>query len=251
MQGSLECASCGRDVSDLHDARTAGLRVYCTRRCYLLHAHTRPVPSWGKEHADAWADPWVDLSTLDFTELVGVVLNLCLLDFARARRDVELARLRMTDEGHLNDARDRLAGALQLTERIREAPAYFEATPAVIESYRAERNSGLTEGRFGLDLFRIPSDPLVRPFVVAVCVAILGMQPTDAAKLISDVDHHGAQIVLEHVSHQDAENLKEALERFGFSVSIIETSAPAVIAEAPATRAIAADVRREASRQEP
>ena len=75
--------------------------------------------------------------------------------------------------------------------------------------------------------------------------------PRTAAKLISDVDHHGAQVVLEHVSHQDAENLKEALERFGFSVSIIETSAPAVIAEAPPARAIAADVRREASRQEP
>jgi hypothetical protein len=251
MRASLECASCGRDVSELHDARTGGLRVYCTRRCYLLHSHTRPVPSWGKEHADAWADPWIDLSTLDFEELVGVVLNLCLLDFARARRDVELARLRMTDEGHLNDARDRLAAARQLTERIREAPAYYEATPDVIETYRAERRAGLTEGRFGLDLFRIPSDPQVRPFVVAVCVATLGMHPTDAAKLISEVDHNGAQVVLEHVSHQDAENLKEALEKFGFSVSIIETAAPAVATEAPPTRAIAADVRREASRQEP
>jgi hypothetical protein len=251
MQGSLECASCGRDVSDLHDARTAGLRVYCTRRCYLLHSHTRPVPSWGKEHADTWADPWVELSALEFEELVGVVLNLCLLDFARARRDVELARLRMTDAGHLNDARDRLAAALQLTERIREAPAYYEATPDVIAAYRAERRAGLVEGRFGLDLFRIPSDPQIRPFVVPVCVAILGMHPTDAAKLISEVDHNGAQIVLEHVSHQDAENLKEALERFGFSVSIIETATPAVIAEAPQARAIATEARREASRQEP
>ncbi len=206
MQASLECARCGRDVSELHDARTAGLRVYCTRRCYLLHSHPRPVPSWGKEHADAWADPWIDLSTLDFTELVGVVLNLCLLDFARARQDVELARLRMTDEGHLNDARDRLAAARQLTERIREAPAYYEATAEVIDAYRADRYAGLTEGRFGLDLFRIPSDPQVRPFVAWRSVSpFSGCIPLEAAaKLISDVDHHGAQIVLEHVSHQDA-----------------------------------------------
>jgi hypothetical protein len=249
MQGSLVCESCGRDVSDLTDARTAGLRVYCTRRCYLLHSHTRAVPSWGKEHADAWGDPWLDLSTLGFAELVGVVTHLCLLDFARARRDVELGRLRPADEGHLNDALDRLAAARQLIERIREAPAYYEATAADIDAYRAERRADQLEGPFDVDVMRVPLDPQVRPFMAAVCVAFLALHPLEAPKLISEIDSLGTQAVLEQVSHQDAENLKEALERFGFAVSIRE-EAPAIRAEPTQARAIAADVRREASRQD-
>ena len=249
MLGSLECASCGRDVSDLTDARTAGLRVYCTRRCYLLHSHTRAVPSWGKEHADAWADPWLDLSTLDFAELVGVVMQLCLLDFARARRDVELGRLRPADEGHLNDALDRLAAARQLIERIREAPAYYEVSTEDMDAYRVKRRGGLAEGRFDVDVMRVPLDPQVRPFVAAVCVAFLAMHPLDAPKLISEIDNLGSQPVLEQVSHQDAENLKEALERFGFAVSVREGT-PTIRAEGTQARAIAADVRREASRQD-
>jgi hypothetical protein len=249
MRGSLECESCGRDVSDLTDARTAGLRVYCTRRCYLLHSHTRAVPSFGKEHADAWADPWLDLSTLDFAELVGVVMQLCLLDFARARRDVELGRLRATEGGHVNDALDRLAAARQLVERIREAPAYDDVTAEDLEAYRADRHAGLIEGSFDVDVMRVPADPQIRPFMAAVCVAFLAMHPVDAPKLISEINTLGTQPVLEQVSHEDAENLKEALERFGFAVSIRE-EAPSVRAEGAQARAIAADARREASRQD-
>ncbi len=53
------------------------------------------------------------------------------------------------DEGHLNDALDRLAAARQLIERIREAPAYFEVTTEDIG-----RLPGQAAGRAGRGRFR-------------------------------------------------------------------------------------------------
>ena len=251
MGGHLECANCGRDVGELEDARTAGLRVFCCRRCYVFSSRTREVPPWGKEHAVEWADPWEDLSHLPFAELVGRILNLCLLDFARARKDLEMSRLRGSEGGGENGALDRLAAARQLTERIREAPAYYEVSPAELESYRAARHDSLATGDYALELVRVPGDSLARPFVPAVCVALLAVHPLEAAELISDVDRLGPRVVIEHISHREAENLNEALERFGFTMNIRESptgQAPHEIA-AP-QRAIAADVRREAARQD-
>src|SRR5579872_3110342 len=150
MDGHLECANCGRDVSELEDARTAGLRVFCCRRCYVFSSRTREVPAWGREYAAAWADPWEDLSALPFSELVEV-LNLCLLDFARARKDMEMSRFRGPELGGQNGALDRLAAARQLTERIREVPAYYDVTAADLEAYRVKRLGGMTRGDFDLE----------------------------------------------------------------------------------------------------
>jgi hypothetical protein len=249
MEGHLECANCGRDVSELDDARTAGLRVFCCRRCYVFSSRTREVPPWGREHAEAWADPWEDLSGLPFAELVGNILNLCLLDFARARKDLEMSRLRGSEGGGQSSALDRLAAARQLTERIREAPGYYEASPAEIQAYRAERLGGLAEGEYDVELVRIPGDSLTRPFAPAVCVALLAVNPSEASELISNVDRVGAQVVIEHVSHQEAESLEQALERFGFTMNIRESpSEPALQEPESLQRAIAVDARREAAR---
>jgi hypothetical protein len=253
VEGHLECANCGRDVSEVEDARTSGLRVFCCRRCYVFSSRTREVPPWGREHAVAWADPWEDLSSLSFAELLEI-LHLCLLDFARARKDLEMSRLRGAEGGGQNGALDRLAAARQLTERIREAPAYYDVSPADLEAYGAERRNGMAGGAYDVELVRVPGDSLNRPFVPAVCVAFLAVHPLHAPELVARVDQLGPQVVLEHVSHQDAENLGEALERFGFTTTIQES--PALPADAPPARAdaplraIAADVRREASRQD-
>lgn len=248
--GHLECANCGRDVSEVDDARTAGLRVYCCRRCFVFSSRTQEVPPWGREHAVAWADPWEDLSGLSFGELVGI-LHLCLLDFARARKDVEMSRLRGSEGGGQAGALDRLAAARQLTERIREVPAYYEVSPAELGAYRAERRDGLAEGNFDVDLVRVPGDSLARPFVPAACVAFLAVHPLAATELISNVDHHGPQVVLEYVSAQDADNLTEAMERFGITMNTRERPAGLAPREVAAPqKAIAADVRREAARQD-
>jgi hypothetical protein len=251
MEGHLECANCGRDVSELEDARTAGLRVFCCRRCYVFSSRTREVPPWGREHAEAWADPWEDLSGLPFAELVGDILSLCLLDFARARKDLEMSRLRGSEAGGQSSALDRLAAARQLTERIREAPGYYEASPADIQAYRAERLGSLAEGDYDVELVRVPGDSLTRPFVPAVCVTSLAVNPLEAPELISNVDRVGSQVVLEHVSHEEAVNLERALERFGFTVNIRESpSALAPREPGPPQRAIATDARREAARHD-
>jgi hypothetical protein len=260
MEAHLECANCGRDVSEVEDARTAGLRVFCCRRCYVFSSRTREVPPWGKEHAVAWADPWEDLSHLSFAELVEI-LNLGLLDFARARKDVEMSRFRGADGSGQNDALDRLAAARQLTERIREVPAYYEVSPADLTAYRAERHGGLASGAYDVEIVRVPGDTLARPFVPAVCVAFLAVHPVEAPQLVADVDQHGPQVVLEGVSHQDAENLSEALERFGITTNIRESSGRGTTSRdgtsdvAPhetgsPQKAIAADVRREAAQHD-
>jgi hypothetical protein len=212
----------------------------------------REVPPWGKEHAVAWADPWEDFSSLSFSELVEI-LHLCLLDFARARKDLQMSQLRGS-EGGGHGALDRLAGARQLTERIREAPGYYEVSAPDLEAYAAERRSGMAAGAYDLDLVRVPGDSLARPFVPAVCVAFLAVHPLQAAELVARVDRLGPQVVLERVSHQDAENLGEALEPFGFTTNIREAlgrpvEAPPAHEDVP-VRAIAADVRREASRRD-
>jgi hypothetical protein len=211
------------------------------------------VPPWGKEHAVAWADPWEDLSNLSFAELVEI-LHLCLLDFARARKDLEMSRLRGSEGGGQNDALDRLAAARQLTERIREVPAYSEVSPADLEAYRSERRNGTADGTYDVELVRVPGDSLARPFVPAVCVTFLAVHPLQASELVAGVDQLGPQVVLERVSHRDAENLGEALERFGFTTNIRESPGgpahDAAAREDVPVRAIAADVRREASRQD-
>ena len=255
VEGHLECANCGRDVSEVEDARTSGLRVFCCRRCYVFSSRTREVPPWGREHAVEWADPWEDLSNLSFAELLEI-LHLCLLDFARARKDLEMSRLRGSEGGGQNGALDRLAAARQLTERIREAPAYYDVSPADLETYAGERRNGMAGGAYDLELVRVPGDSLARPFVPAVCVAFLAVHPLQAPELVARVDQLGPQVVLERVSHQDAENLGEALERFGFTTNIGESpglpaEVPTPVREDAPLRAIAADVRREASRQEP
>lgn len=248
--GHLECANCGRDVSDVDDARTAGLRVYCCRRCFVFSSRTQEVPPWGKEHAFAWADPWEDLSSLSFGELVGI-LHLCLLDFARARKDVGMSRLRGSEGGGETGALDRLAAARQLTERIREVPAYYEVSPADLEAYRAERRDGLADGDYDVELVRVPGDSLARPFVPSVCVAFLGVHPLQATELISNVDRLGPQVVLEHVGAQDADNLTDAMERFGITMNTRENPAGLAPREAATPqKAIAADVRREAVRHD-
>ena len=224
MEGHLECANCGRDVSEVEDARTSGLRVFCCRRCYVFSSRTREVPPWGKEHAVEWADPWEDLSDLSFAELAEI-LHLCLLDFARARKDVQMSQLRGSEGGGQNGALDRLAAARQLTERIREAPGYYEVSAADLDAYGADRRNGVAAGAYDLELVRVPGDSLARPFVPAVCVAFLAVHPLQAPELVSRVDQLGPQAVLERVSHQDAENLGEALERFGFTTNIREAPA--------------------------
>ena len=241
-------------MSEVEDARTSGLRVFCCRRCYVFSSRTREVPPWGKEHAVAWADPWEDLSSLSFAELTEI-LHLCLLDFARARKDVEMSRLRGSEGGGENDALDRLAAARQLTERIREAPAYFDVMPADLDDFRAERRRGMADGADDVELVRVPGDSLGRPFVPAVCVVFLAVHPLSAPELIARVDQLGPQTVLERVSHHDAENLVEALERFGFTMNIRESPAGLAAGE-PAPRegaplkAIAVDARREAARHD-
>ena len=252
--GHLECANCGRDVSEVEDARTSGLRVFCCRRCFVFSSRTREVPPWGKEHAVAWADPWEDLSSLSFAELAEI-LHLCLLDFARARKDVEMSRLRGSEGGGQSGALDRLAAARQLTERVREVPAYYDVSPAELAAYGAKRRHGVVDGGHDVELVRVPGDSLARPFVPAVCVVFLATHPLEAPDLIARVDRLGPQAVLERVSHHDAENLVEALERFGFTTNIRESPAepashePALREEAQ-LKAIAADVRRVASRQD-
>jgi hypothetical protein len=253
VEGHLECANCGRDVSEVEDARTSGLRVFCCRRCYVFSSRMREVPPWGKEHAVEWADPWEDLSDLRFTDLAEI-LHLCLLDFARARKDLQMSQLRGSEGGGQEGALDRLAAARQLTERIREAPGYYEVSAADLEAHGVERRNGIAAGAYDLELVRVPGDSLARPFVPAVCVAFLAVHPLQAPELVSRVDQLGPQAVLERVSHQDAENLAEALEPFGFTTNIREAPArpadePAIREDAP-LRAIAADVRREASQND-
>jgi hypothetical protein len=251
VEGHLECANCGRDVSEVEDARTSGLRVFCCRRCYVFSSRMREVPPWGKEHAVEWADPWEDLSHLSFAELAEI-LHLCLLDFARARKDLQMSQLRGSEGGGQDGALDRLAAARQLTERIREAPGYYDVSAADLEAYAAERRNGMAGGAYALQLVRVPGDSLARPFVPAVCVAFLAVHPLAAPELIARVDRQGPQVVLERVGHDDAENLGEALERFGFTTNV--TEAPSLAAEPPAPadallRALATDVRREASQE--
>jgi endogenous inhibitor of DNA gyrase (YacG/DUF329 family) len=250
VEGHLECANCGRDVSEVEDARTAGLRVYCCRRCYVFSSRTREVPPWGKEHAVAWADPWEDLSPLSFAELVGI-LNLCLLDYARARKDLEMSHFRRGVDQGQNGPLERLAAARQLAERIREAPAYYEVSTADLEAYRAERRDGVATGGYDLELVRVPGDSQSRPFVSAVCVAVLAMHPLETPELISNVDQLGPQVVFEQIAHGDAENLSDALERFGFTMNIREHPAGVTDREiAPQQKAIAADIRREVARRD-
>jgi hypothetical protein len=254
VEGHLECASCGRDVSEVEDARTSGLRVFCCRRCFVFSSRTREVPPWGKEHAVAWADPWEDFSNLSFAELAEI-LHLCLLDFARARKDLEMSQLRGSEGGGQNGALDRLAAARQLTERIREAAAYYDVSRAVLDVYRAERRQGMADGAYDVELVRVPGDSLARPFVPAVCVAFLALHPLEAPELVARVDQQGPQAVLERVSHRDAENLVEALEKFGFTLNIRESPADLTSHESAQRddaplQAIAVDVRREASRQD-
>jgi hypothetical protein len=254
VDGHLECANCGRDVSEVEDARTCGLRVYCCRRCFVFSSRTREVPPWGNEHAVAWADPWEDLSNLSFAELAEI-LHLCLLDFARARKDLQMSQLRGSEGGGQNGALDRLAAARQLTERIREAPAYYDVPAAVLDAYRAERRQDMADGAYDVELVRVPGDSLARPFAPAVCVAFLAVHPLEAPELVARVDRLGPQAVLERVSHRDAEQLVEALEKFGFTLNIRESpteAAPDESAREDAPlQAIAADVRREASRHDP
>ena len=136
-----------------------------------------------------------------------------------------MSRLRGSEGGGENGALDRLAAARQLTERIREAPAYYDVSPADLEAYRAERREGMATGDYDVELVRVPGDSLARPFVAAVCVALLAVHPLEAAELISNVDQLGPQAVVEHISRRDAENLTEALERFGFTTNIRESPA--------------------------
>ena len=216
----------------------------------MFSSRTREVPPWGKEHAVAWADPWEDLSHLSFSELVGI-LNLCLLDFARGRKDLEMSYVRRAADEGQNGPLERLAAARQLAERIREAPGYYDVSPADLEAYRTERSDGLATGACDLELVRVPGDSQSRPFVSAVCVAILGMHPLETPELISNVDQRGPQVVVQRLTHPDAENLNNALERFGFTMNIRQRPAGAADREtAPPQKAIAADIRREAARRD-
>lgn len=88
-----------------------------------------------------------------------------------------------------------------------------------------------------------------------MCVAFLALHPLEAPELVARVDQQGPQAVLERVSHRDAENLVEALEKFGFTLNIREspadlTSHESALREDAPLQAIAVDVRREASRQD-
>ena len=209
----------------------------------------REVPPWGKEHAVEWADPWEDLSDLRFADLAEI-LHLCLLDFARARKDLQMSQLRGSEGGGQEGALDRLAAARQLTERIREAPGYYEVSACRPRRLR-EPSDGTAwlQARYDLELVRVPGDSLARPFVPAVCVAFLAVHPLQAPELVSRVDQLGPQAVLERVSHQDAENLGEALEPFGFTTNIREAPArPADEPRDPRGRAAPGDRGRRTSR---
>ena len=82
-------------------------------------------------------------------------------------------------------------------------------------------------------------------------MAFLAVHPLEAPQLISRVDQTGPQVVLDHVSHQDAENLDEALERFGFTMNIRQSPADDLTRDlAPSQKAIAADTLRDAARQD-
>ena len=188
--GHLECANCGRDVSEVEDARTAGLRVFCCRRCYVFSSRTREVPAWGKEHAVAWADPWEDLSYLPFAELVddSEPVPPRLRAGAQGPRDVAPPR---PGGGGQNGALDRLAAARQLTERIREAPAYYEVSPPT--SRPTARAAGGMAGATSTSSSSVyPGDSLARPFVPAVCVAFLAVHPLEAPELVARVDRRSA-----------------------------------------------------------
>ena len=92
--------------------------------------------------------------------------------------------------------------------------------PPTSTAYRAERRDGLATGGYDLEIVRVPGDSQSRPFMSAVCVAVLAMHPLEAPELISNVDQRGPQAVLEHIAHPDAENLSDNLERFGFTMNI-------------------------------
>ena len=109
----------------------------------------------------------------------------------------------------------------------------------------------MAAGGYDLDLVRVPSDSLARPFVPAVCVAYLAVHPLHAPELVARVDQLGPQVVLERVSQHDAENLADNLEPFGFTTNIREaprrvTDETRAQVDGP-VRAITADARREAA----